>query len=149
MSVSFSGFNGIDFGSIIDATINAESAPLNALKQQQNNKKAVLPSDIVAINAADAKHVPAKSVIIEQPSSIKIEETLTSPAMRSIPKPVPSGITVQTEDLKQQRTQVQTQKTQASEQINLPAALKGTSADPDARPVMPAVKDATVPVKKD
>ncbi|HLQ75872.1 MAG TPA: flagellar filament capping protein FliD [Terriglobia bacterium] len=38
-AVSFSGFNGIDFGSIIDATINAESSPLNALKQQQTDIK--------------------------------------------------------------------------------------------------------------
>lgn len=38
-AVSFSGFNGIDFGSIIDATITAESAPLNTLKQQQTDVK--------------------------------------------------------------------------------------------------------------
>src|SRR5436190_1213567 len=39
MAVSFSGFNGIDFGSIIDATITAESTPLNMLKQQQTDVK--------------------------------------------------------------------------------------------------------------
>jgi flagellar hook-associated protein 2 len=38
-AVSFSGFNGIDFSSIVTATINAESAPLNALKQQQDDIK--------------------------------------------------------------------------------------------------------------
>src|SRR2546423_1068949 len=38
-AVSFSGFNGIDFGSIIDATIKAESIPLNILQQQQSDIK--------------------------------------------------------------------------------------------------------------
>ena len=36
-AVSFSGLNGIDFGAIIDATINAESTPLNMLKQRQTD----------------------------------------------------------------------------------------------------------------
>ena len=36
-AVSFSGLNGIDFGAIIDATINAESIPLNMLKQRQTD----------------------------------------------------------------------------------------------------------------
>jgi flagellar hook-associated protein 2 len=39
-AVSFSGFNGIDFGAIVTATINAESTPLNMLKQQQDDIKA-------------------------------------------------------------------------------------------------------------
>ena len=38
-AVSFSGFNGIDFGAIIAATITAESVPLNNLKQQQTDIK--------------------------------------------------------------------------------------------------------------
>jgi len=36
-AVSFSGLNRIDFGAIIDATINAESIPLNMLKQRQTD----------------------------------------------------------------------------------------------------------------
>jgi len=39
MAISFSGFNGIDFGALIDATITSESAPLNLLKQQQDDIK--------------------------------------------------------------------------------------------------------------
>src|SRR5947207_794586 len=39
MAISFSGFNGIDFGALVDATITAESAPLNQLKQQQDDIK--------------------------------------------------------------------------------------------------------------
>jgi len=39
-AVSFTGLNGIDFSAIIDATINAESTPLNMLKQQQDDIKA-------------------------------------------------------------------------------------------------------------
>jgi len=39
-AVSFSGLNGIDFSAIVTATINAESMPLNMLKQQQDDIKA-------------------------------------------------------------------------------------------------------------
>ena len=39
-AVSFSGLNGIDFSAIVTATINAESTPLNMLKQQQDDIKA-------------------------------------------------------------------------------------------------------------
>jgi flagellar hook-associated protein 2 len=39
-AISFSGFNGIDFAAIVTATINAESTPLNMLKQQQDDIKA-------------------------------------------------------------------------------------------------------------
>src|SRR6266853_2119488 len=38
-AISFSGFNGVDFGSIVDAIITAESVPLNMLKQQQDDIK--------------------------------------------------------------------------------------------------------------
>ncbi len=39
MSVSFSGFNGFDFGSIIDAIMQYESQPLTALQTQQQSVK--------------------------------------------------------------------------------------------------------------
>src|SRR6185295_1027003 len=39
-AVSFTGLNGIDFSAIVTATINAESMPLNMLKQQQDDIKA-------------------------------------------------------------------------------------------------------------
>src|SRR6185436_11329179 len=39
-AVNFSGLNGIDFAAIVTATINAESTPLNMLKQQQDDIKA-------------------------------------------------------------------------------------------------------------
>jgi len=38
-AISFSGFNGIDFGAIVDAIITAESVPMNILKQQQDDIK--------------------------------------------------------------------------------------------------------------
>src|SRR5215471_5776098 len=34
-AVSFSELDGIDFGTVIDSTINAERTPLNILKQRQ------------------------------------------------------------------------------------------------------------------
>ena len=38
-AVSFSGFNGIDFGSIIDSIITSESTPLTNLQKQQTDTK--------------------------------------------------------------------------------------------------------------
>lgn len=135
-------------------------AEQDALKQQQASTNAQLNaknnSALQAQFSKDAKQVaPAQSLnntIVNNTS--KDGSNSTGPVAQTKPAEVKSI------ERSQQQLQIQpavndsktiepAKTIVAAKTETLPAILKGTSVDPDARPVMPAAKDATVPVKKD